>query len=497
MKSAIMQMLSKSKYLAGLQCKKLLWHHFNAKDQFPLQSDKQQNAFDQGREVGNLAKLLYPKGIEVSENNANLTEVIKASEQALKKRRPLFEAGFQFENAFARSDILIPAGKDGWDIMEVKSSTKVSDLNLQDLAFQSYVYSGTGLKIHKCYLLHINNQYVRKGKIQPPKLFCRTDVTAEVNDLLPAIGVHVQEMNAAILLKAHPPTQIGIHCDSPYPCPLKDVCWKDVADDSVFTLYRSGKKAHEWFANGYHRISDLPESVKLSTSQSIQVKAEASRKPYLDHQEIRKFLSSLEYPLYFLDFETFSTAIPIFNRSQPYQQIPFQYSLHVVQKVGMKPRHFSFLADGASDPRRAFLDGLVKTLGDRGSIVTYNATFEQQRLKEVCELFPAHKAWLTKILDRVVDLLIPFRSFHYYHPKQQGSASIKAVLPALVGKGYDGLEIADGGTASAEFLRMAFGNVPARERKQIRKNLEEYCALDTLGMVWIVNSLGDNLKITR
>jgi len=179
----------------------------------------------------------------------------------------------------------------------------------------------------------------------------------------------------------------------------------------------------------------------------------------------------------------------MFDGVRPYQQIPFQFSLHTVADEGAEPEHHSFLASGRDDPRAALLSELEKELGDNGSIIAYNASFEKGILKQLSETFPEHKGWVEGILDRVVDLLTPFRSFHYHHPAQKGSASLKNVLPCLTGKSYEGMEIADGETASLAFQQIAYGDVTDEVSNQVRKDLEEYCGRDTEGMIWIIERL--------
>jgi len=254
--------------------------------------------------------------------------------------------------------------------------------------------------------------------------------------------------------------------------------------------YFKKEKAFELIHSGILDILKLPKSVKLSDQQGIQVTAIRSGKTHIERLGIKSFLSQLNYPIYYLDFETMGTAIPLFDDVRPYQQVPFQFSLHIIQKPGYKPRHESFLAEGRIDPRPEILKRLKRVLGDHGSIVAYNASFETGKLRASCEVYKEYSSWFEKIEERIVDLLSPFKSFYYYHPKQMGSASIKSVLPALTGKGYEGMDIAEGGTASNEFLRVTFGEVIAeKERSTVRKNLEEYCKLDTLAMVEIVNKL--------
>jgi hypothetical protein len=510
--------LSKSKYLSGLQCHKLLWYYYNAKDQIPAFDAQTQAIFDQGHLVGELAKKLFPNGIEIAGAAKDFRKMLELSRDAafsgenlrerhpersetrflgrtkskgaLSQRRPLFEAAFKSGNAFARADILNPVGKNDWEIIEVKSSTEVKDVNLHDLALQRYAYEGAGLSITKCFILHINNEYVRKGEVDPKKLFTKTEVTNEVRDLLKSVSSNLRTMTDVIRQKRHPEIEIGPHCSDPYDCPLQELCWKFLPENNPLTLYYFKKeKAFELIHDGHLDIRKLPATVSLSDKQDIQVKALRSGKTHIDKEGLRDFLEQLEYPLYYLDFETFGTAIPLLDDVKPYQQIPFQFSLHIVDSEGKKPSHESFLADGTKDPRPEILKRLKKLLGEKGSILAYNAPFEKDKLSKACDVFTEYAKWYQSIEPRFVDLLAPFKSFHYYHPDQCGNASIKAVLPALTGKGYEGLEIAEGGTASLEYLRVTFGDVGEKEREEVRLQLEAYCALDTAGMILIVGEL--------
>jgi hypothetical protein len=202
----------------------------------------------------------------------------------------------------------------------------------------------------------------------------------------------------------------------------------------------------------------------------------------------------LQYPLYYLDFETFNTAIPLFDGTRPYQQIPFQFSLHVVEKENAIAKHYSFLADGNDDPRHEFVASLKRVLGNSGSIVVYSQGFEKGVLSRLATFLPNHNKWVESLNDRIIDLLAPFRSFHYYDSKQKGSASIKNVLPVLTGTNYDHLDISDGMDASLAFLDVISNNVAEKEEIKIRKDLEKYCALDTEGMIWIVDKLKEFVK---
>lgn len=360
---------------------------------------------------------------------------------------------------------------------------------------QRYAYEGAGLSITKCYILHINNEYVRKGEVDPKKLFTKAEVTEQVQALMKTVRPNLETMVDVIRQKRQPDVEIGPHCNDPYGCPLQEVCWKFLPEHNPLTLYYFKKeKGFELIHDGHLDIRKLPPSVGLTDKQQIQIDALQNRKPHIDKEGIRDFLDLLKYPVYYLDFETFGTAIPLFDDVKPYEQIPFQFSLHIVEADGKKPKHESFLANGTSDPRPEILERLRKLLGTDGSIVAYNAPFEKDKLNKASSVFEQYAKWYQGIEPRFVDLLTPFKSFYYYHPDQFGSASIKAVLPALTGKSYEALEIAEGGTASLEYLRITFGDVEEKERHKVRENLETYCALDTEGMILIINRLKELSK---
>jgi hypothetical protein len=484
--------LSKSKFLHGLQCHKLLWCDFNAKDLFPPVDAATQAKFDQGHEVGELAKKLYPGGIEISKGDFDIAAILRETKAALGGRKPLYEAGFSSGGGFAIADILDPVGEDHWDIIEVKSSTDLKDVHIQDVAFQRHILTSAGLKIRRCFLVHINNQYVRKGEIDPEGIFTVVDISGDVNSLAGSIVPNMEAMRKTIALKAEPKIPIGLQCSDPYPCPLTEYCWDFLPEDSVFDLYRIHKeKAFELLKGGFKAIRRIPASFKLTDAQQIQYDVVRSGNPHIDKAGIAEFLKTLEYPVYYLDFETFSTAIPMYDLVHPYEPVPFQFSLHIHTSPKATPVHHSYLADGVTDPRPEILSRLKLLLGDTGSIVAYYATFEKNALKKSSEAYPEYAGWYQSLESRIVDLLDPFRDFAYYNPLQHGSASLKEVLPALTGKGYADLAIKDGTTASLEYCRVTFTDVAEGERAKVRRDLEEYCGLDTRGMVDIVERLRD------
>ena len=482
-------LLSKSTYVQGLQCQKLLWFRYNAKDQLEQPGALAQAIFDQGHEVGDWAKRRFPDGLEVARGTADFDEVIAETRRHLALRKPLFEPAFRAAGGYARLDILNPVDDDAWDIIEVKSSTSVKDVYLEDVAFQAHICTAAGLTIRRCYVLHIKSSYVRQGDVDPLALFTQVDVTRRVSALSAKIEDRIGEFARVIGAVEHPVVNIGPHCNSPYECPLTHMCWNFLPEHNVTTLYRGTKKAFEFLSQGINAIADLPATASLSRVQRIQKSAILANEAQTDPAQIRAFLGRLQYPLHYLDFETMGSAVPLFDGSRPFEQIPFQFSLHVVRHPGAKPEHHSFLAEGREDPRPRFMAALMEHIGPAGSIIAYNAGFERGVLVGCAQRLPQHAAWVASLPPRIVDLLEPFRKFHCYHQAQHGSASIKAVLPAFTGKDYSALAIGEGGTASLEFVRVTFSEVSAEERATVRQHLEDYCQLDTLAMVWLTDRL--------
>ena len=486
------QLLSKTKYLNGRQCLRYLWVLFNDAYRVPAPDINTQYIFDQGHVIGELARQLYPDGINVPQDSfrGNIDQTIRL----MAERKPLFEAGILAGNLYSRVDILLPVNEEEWDIVEVKSSTSVKDVHIQDAVYQRYCCTKLGLNIRKCYIAIINNQYVKEGEINPEGLFNLHDINEDVLAISGDIPNQVEEMLEIINRETCPEMVIGPHCKDPYDCPLEE-CWEHLPEGNVFTLYYSGKKSFSLYDRGIVSIKDIPSDYKLSKKQAIQKESLVTGETHLDKEAIKGFLASLEYPLYYMDFETINPAVPLFDGTRPYQHTPFQFSVHVVQDAHSNPKHYSFLAEGTQDPRPKLLKELQEVLGDSGSIVAYNKGFEEGILKALGKAFPGYEVWVNQVLNRIVDLLTPFRNFDYYHSSQKGSASLKAVLPAVTGRGYEELDIADGKLASIQFEKVTYGEVSDEERNKVRSDLEKYCALDTKGMTWIVDKLRELVNV--
>jgi len=482
--------ISKTSFLAGCQCSKLLWKKINQPEDFPEVDEAKQAIFDQGHRVGDLAKSLYPGGIEVGEGVVKRSSVVEETSSLLDRRVPLYEAAFAFDGGFARVDILVPDGNSAWRIVEVKSGTRVKDENLLDVAFQLQVCQGAGLKISRCVLMHVDNTYVRKGVIDPSGLLIEEDVTTAAMELLPGIPARLKELRTTAALPTCPEVAIGPHCTKPYGCDLRGSCWAFLPKYPVTDLYND-RKGQCWnlLEAGIHAMKDIPDPRSLNAKQQIQFKTAHSGEHHVASQGLKIWLKKLKWPIAFFDIETASSAFPFYDGTRPYQQVPFQFSLHVQQKRGGNLIHHEFLASGSRDPRPAFLQALMDCLPSKGTILAFNSSFERTCLLKCASDFPEHE-WAATILDRLHDLLVPFRQFWYYHPDQHGSASIKNVLPVMIGSDYSHLAIQDGQAAARAFAQAEFGKVTPDERAQIRQDLLDYCRLDTQAMVELLGAIG-------
>ena len=481
---------SKSRYLEGLQCPKLLWTRCNAKEEFPPVDEATQAIFDQGNQVTALARTLFPGGIEI-EGVTDYDAIIRRTQDLLPERIPLFEPAFRVKNLFARPDILFPNKDGSWDIFEVKSSTKVKDVNLHDVAFQTCCYEKAGLRVRRVHLVLIDSDYVRSGKVDAKALFKIEDVTKLIRPLCKQVEANVERMIKVRDQNTCPEVKIGPQCSNPYECPLQDLCWKHVPEDSVFILNRiRSDKAFGFMSEGFIKATDVPAERLTTATHQIVRACHAGKKTHADLKAIKGFLKGLEFPLYFVDFETLSAAIPLYENTSPFQQVPFQFSLHVWEDWTKKPVHYAFLAEGRGDPRPEFLKKLRSLIGPKGNLVAYNMAFELGRLKESIEAYLEYKEWFKEIESRFVDLMVPFRRFDYYDPKQMGRYSIKFVYPALVGGSYDDMTISDGGQASREYGRVTFTDgVSEKEKRAIYDGLLEYCELDTQAMIDVLKVL--------
>ena len=423
----------------------------------------------------------YPTGFFLSYD-----EQLQKTATAVEDGHTLYEGAFSYDNIFIKTDFL-RKGKTGWELHEVKSSTDIKPYHENDLAIQYYVLKSAGIPLTKAYLTHVNNQYVRNGGIEVDKLFTAEDLTALVREKEGFVRKEVTKMRR-MLRGTLPAIDIGPYCNDPFECDFKGHCWKHIPEGSVFDLGGKGKNCFDLYYEGIVNLSDFPPDI-LPNSQGIQVECAIMKSTIVNYEKVMAFLATLWQPLYFLDFETFMQAIPPYDGTRPYQQIPFQYSLHSIAREGAPLEHREFLAEPNTDPRAEIARRLAGEIPEHACVIAYSSNFEARILGELADQFLEHREKLRLIMGNLRDLAIPFRSRDVYSWEMGGAYSQKVVLPAFVPElNYDGMEVADGGMAMDAYARMCASRDPG-EIESIRKALLEYCKLDTLGMVRILEKL--------
>jgi len=483
--------LSKSTFLLGARCHKALYLNKHFPKLQNRMTDEKKHKFETGKKVGILAHQLFPGGELVNVwSFGNFQKAVPYTHKLITEGvNTIYEAAIQFDKILVLVDILVK-GNSGWKIYEVKSSTSMKPQYEHDTAIQYYVATKSGLEVEDISLVYINNQYVRVGDVDVKKLFTIESVLEPVLEAQDYIEETIPDLKQVLQLPEIPTIDIGEYCCDPYECDFTGYCWRHVPEDSVFKLTGLIKpKKFNLYRSGVLSLDQIPDEYPLNDDQRIQLECFKSQSVYIDRESIQAFLQDIHYPLYFLDFETYAPAIPLYNNSRPYQHIPFQYSLHVKESEQAKLKHYEFLGTPQEDPRRELIERLLGNIGGEGDIIVYNEGFETRILKELIRDFPEYKDQLNGIIERIKDLMVPFQKRYYYTPEMQGSYSIKAVLPALIQDlDYSDLAIAEGSLAMYAFEQLL--DEPDKNRiNETKRNLLEYCKMDTLAMVQILEVL--------
>jgi len=476
--------LSKSLYIRGLQCEKSLWLKKKKPEVLQAPDDGAQAVFDTGTSVGELACELFSGGERIEYTGNFSSQMAKTKELMGRGTKVIYEATFCFDGILVMVDIL-RIDKDGLIINEVKSSTSVKEVYIDDASIQYYVISSLGYKVSAINIIHIDNSYVRGEKLELEKFFYAEDVTEQVKQKQADIPQIISKFDEILSKDVEPDIDIGPHCSDPYNCDAWEYCWRKqrgIPEYSVFDISRlRSDKKFELYKNGVVKFEDIKELDKFNASQQIQIRSELSGEQIIDKEAIKEFLDTLSYPLYHLDFETFQQAVPEFIGLSPYEQIPFQFSIHKDDGRG-NLEHFEFLAEVGADPRYELALNLIKFIPQDACVLAYNMSFEKKVIRRLAEIYPQISNELMAIHDNIKDLMVPFAIKSYYHPKMQGSYSIKYVLPALVPEfesAYKDLNlIHHGGEAMQAY----------------KKALLAYCKLDTLAMVKVLEKLREVAK---
>lgn len=489
---------SKSKYCGLWQCAKIAWLKKYKPEEFVL-DESLKSRMDNGNIVGDLAMGLFGDYTEVTtkkeDGSIDISAMIEKTNACIESETEnICEASFEYNGLYCAVDILRKE-KNGYAIYEVKSSTSADHyIYFVDVAYQKYVLTKLGINVTGTYIVNINSDYIFNGTLELDKLFKITDVSKFINDEFAKVEEQIKLAEEMLKSDKEPPIDISENCTNPYKCAFWKYCSKHLPTPSVFDVYRLNfNKKFDYYRQGIISFEDLERTGHfLGNIQNKQIKLTVNNgEPYIDKKGIKEFLDKLTFPIYFLDFETMQPVIPEFVGTKPYQQIPFQYSLHIMQADGTL-EHKEFLAKSGPDPRRAIAESLCKDIPVGSCVIAYNMGFEKGRINELSDAFPDLYAKLRGITLHMEDLIEPFRLGYYYKKEMGGSLSIKSVLPAIFPNDpeldYHNLEgVHNGGEAMSIFPKIK--NMPLDEQKTARHNLLKYCELDTYAMVKIWQEL--------
>ncbi len=478
--------LSKSKFMSGLQCPKRIWLEIHRPELVPPTPPSQQRQFDQGSRVGELARERFPGGVLIDADYPNFSEGFVQSREALERgAEVIFEGVFSHDSVLVRPDVLRRAQAGRWDLIEVKSTTGVKEEHIDDVAIQAHVLNGTGMRVERACLMHLNRECVYPDL---SNLFTIEEITDFVGEVLPGIPDKLGEIRAILDRDSEPEIRIGQHCHKPYNCPFVDLCWSWLPEHSIFTI--PGLKwtlKRELLDAGRVRIDALEPGLPFTPGQQQYIRSYLGREAIIDRDAIAGERACLEPPIHFLDFETDNPAVPRFDGMRPYDKYPFQFSCHVVDRDG-GVTHREYLHEDESDPRHPLTEALIDAVGNKGTVVAYNAPFEKGVLNALGEWLPEYAEPLGSIADRLWDQLLVFRN-HYTDYRFGGSNGLKNVLPVVVpSMSYDDLAVRDGDEAGFvwnEMIRMEAGE----EKDRRIRDLKAYCGQDTWAMVEIHRAL--------
>jgi len=485
--------LSKTRFMEGYRCPKLFWLRFNKPDLAAPVDAQTKHSFEVGHRVERLARELYPGGLLIGkEGEYSFTELVQETVNIMNSGMPhLFEAAFSVENLHCRTDVVSKDSvQDTWTLREIKMSTRVKPEHIDDAGFQCHCMEKSGLKVGRIYLVHVNNTYVRHGILEPDKMFIEEEITQAVYAEKPNIPRKVTSF-LRLIGQPDPPNVIpGTQCSQPGRCPFFDYCHQNIRPGSIFCLPYGSRIIPVLQNMGITRLLDIPDDLELTERHRLLVKSAKLGKPLVDYRKIREFLSKLTYPIYYLDFETIQPCIPYYDGSSPYTKVPFQYSLHMQKEKDGICTHAEFLSMDGYDPRKDLIDNLIDSLGTHGTILAWKMSFEQSVLRHLGETFPELEQKIQRLIERFMDLMIPFSSGWYTDVAFGGSSSLKRVLPVLVPSlSYDKMPIKNGEEASLIYELSLDSKMSKEDLAKTRADMLQYCGLDTLAMVEILKAL--------
>ena len=482
------ELFTKTDYKNFLECGCYLWMAKRGKHLMPPASASELFREKEGEKVDALAKQLFPGGVELSEFNEKGWQVTKKLID--EKTKVLFQPTIVAKSGLTcRADILTYDAKaKAWEIREVKSSTSVRPEDIQDVAFQRICFEEAGIPVPRIFLIHINNTFVKHGPIDPSKFFVTVDVTKDVEKAVIDTREAIEAARKYLNYEDWPHARVIESCTNPKSCAhLKN--------------YLRGAKDHQAIARDLspkYVIELLKRDILLLESLDTKFVSNLGYTPekkYINKDAMRGELKGLQYPIYFLDYETYSSPIPMFDETQPWQQVPFQYSLYMRKSKNETLVHKEFIATENKNPIAAFAEQLQKDMGKDGSVVVWNAAFEARRNEEIAEMHPEYSPFMETVNARMFDLMVIFRKKMYTQHKFYRSYSIKNILPVLVPElSYKDLAIQEGGTASISWPILIDEKTLAVEKNELKKDMLLYCDLDTLAMVRILENMEKEIE---
>ena len=492
-------MLSKSKFILGQQCNKSFWFDINNEEPTNPPDEGALERLSAGNEVGEISKELFPNGKEVPYFPGEPLKMAKLTKEYIEEGiTSIYEASFIYDDIFIRVDLMNKTDK-GWDIYEVKSSTRIRSYHEYDVSIQWHVLKSLSLiELNDAFIVTLNNQFSKSNRVNPIKLFNIDSVKQIAEENQSEVIEKIHELKSLATSLDEPKIKIGPHCKKPHSCVYFDKCWPSNIDDidSIYRFYRmSLDKKLNLYDQGVETFDKIKDEESLTSIQKIQLQAHKKDTPIIDKKKIQNFINKIQYPISYFDFETFTDAIPIYESQRPHMQMPFQFSLHVQttkdNTFNIDENHFGFIAKHDEDPRRAIAESIINSFPKTGTIIAYNQSFEKNCIKSLAEYCPDLAEDLLALNERFIDLIEPFRSGGYYDKEFRGSFSIKKVLPALCPNDYEldykQLEISNGGMASSAFKEMRTQSI--EHVNLTRDNLFKYCRLDTYAMYAIYQKL--------
>jgi predicted RecB family nuclease len=489
--------ISKSKFVAGVQCLKRLYFEVHQPELAAGSTEATEAVMEQGQQLSLEAQKAFPGGVLVAADHEHLGDAIGITRELVANAEvpAIFEAAFEHGGVLVRTDILERRSRAGYRLLEVKSSTAPKPHYAYDIGIQTRVLSGAGVKLEGTRLMHLNRNYVFDGReYDISRLFVTANIPKEQGVSDAEISKRLREQLRILGQPAPPDVKPGKQCKEPVECEFYNHCNPDLPSDHVSMLPRiRSEKVDDLLASGIMVIHEIPDDFPLSETQRRAVDAAKSGKMWIS-KKLGRELSTLRYPVCFMDFETIFPALPRFAGMRPYDQIPFQWSVHRQERAGEPIKRYDFLAESTSDTRVPFLESLCQAVKGAGNIVVYNEGFETARLDELLRWSPEYRPEITRIKAAMWDLLKVIRR-NVYHPAFSGSYSLKSVLPALVpDMSYDDLGVAEGGQAGIAWGRLIDPATSVEEKDQLKRALLEYCGQDTLALARIVEVL---MKQTR